>query len=448
MDRKWSRVSALGLAGAVLIGMGNEVAATSLWQAIANGKPDLYMRYRFEHVDDAQRPAVKDAYANTLRTALGYSTGLFQGLGAYLQLEDVRALGDDTFNDGGANGIANRAVVVGPEGTEINQANLRYRGLARTTVTLGRQEIEHRAAPLHRYVGNILWRQNWQSFDALRIVNDSLPATHIDYAYLWNVNRIFGEDNPLIDRSNYGSDSHALNVTYGGFTWGKLEAYSYLLDFESVARGTQALASATIGARLQGQRDVIAYSSKILYTAEYARQVDYAGNPVDIDVNYYLLELGALKLINHPYFESVTLKGSYEVLEGDGSFRIGNAQVGRAFQTPLGTNHAFQGWADRFLTTPADGIKDLFGTLAFKVYGAQFVLIYHDFRSDRDAYDYGTEWDAQVTRIFYDHYTFGLKLARYSADDNALNLARNGADSAGKQAFDLDKLWAWVEFKF
>ena len=48
--------------------------------------------------------ALKDVYANTLRTALGYSTGLFHGLGAYLQLEDVRALGDDTFNDGGANG--------------------------------------------------------------------------------------------------------------------------------------------------------------------------------------------------------------------------------------------------------------------------------------------------------------------------------------------------------
>ena len=86
MDRKWSRVSALGLAGAVLIGMGNDVAATSLWQAIQNGKPDLYMRYRFEHVDDAQLPAVEDAYANTLRTALGYNTGLFHGLGAYLQV--------------------------------------------------------------------------------------------------------------------------------------------------------------------------------------------------------------------------------------------------------------------------------------------------------------------------------------------------------------------------
>ena len=122
--------------------------------------------------------------------------------------------------------------------------------------------------------------------------------------------------------------------------------------------------------------------------------------------------------------------------------------MARAFQTPLGTNHAFQGWADRFLNTPADGIADLYGTLAAKVYGAQFALIYHDFNSDRDDYDYGTEWDGQVTRVIADHYTVGVKYASYEADQNALNRARNGAASGGKQAFDLEKVWVWVEFKF
>ena len=45
---------------------------------------------------------------------------------------------------------SNKATVVDPEGTEINQANLRYAGLPYTTLKLGRQEIEHRQAPLHR----------------------------------------------------------------------------------------------------------------------------------------------------------------------------------------------------------------------------------------------------------------------------------------------------------
>ena len=433
-----------------MVGMisGQAAAAADLWQAISGGKPDLYMRYRFEHVADDQLPVVKDAYANTLRTALGYSTGLFYDFGAYVQLEDVRALGDDLFNDGGQNGVTNRAAVVDPEGTEINQANIRYRGFPRTMITVGRQEIEHRLAPLHRFVGNILWRQNWQSFDAVRIVNDSLPATHIDYAYLWNVNRIFGEDNPLPDRSNFRSDSHVLDITYGGFSWGKLEGYSYLLDFNSRVLGTQALGTATYGARFQGTRDVIAYSTKILYAAEYARQMDYADNPADIGVNYLMGELGATKGFNSQTFESLTLKVSYELLESDGPVAVKGGRVARAFQTPLGTNHAFQGWADRFLNTPADGIADLYGTLATKVYGAQFALIYHDFNSDRDDYGYGTEWDAQVTRVIADHYTVGVKYASYEADQNALNRARNGAASGGKQAFDLEKVWVWVEFKF
>ncbi len=427
--------------------MGNAFAA-DLWDAVHGGKPDLYMRYRFETVTDEQVPRVRDAYANTLRTALGYSTGLFHGFGAYVQLEDVRVLGNELFNDGGGNGITTRALVVDPEGTELNQANLRYRGLPRTTVTLGRQEIEHRLAPLHRYVGNILWRQNWQSFDALRVVNDSIPATHIDYAYIWNVNRIFGEDNPLTDRSDYGSNSHAISITYGGFTLGKLEAYAYLLDFNSQLLATRGLRTATAGGRFQGAYDVIAYSTKLLYTAEYAYQQDYAENPADIGVSYYLGELGATKAFTSPIFESVTLKVSYEVLEGDGPLIIGAGRIPRAFQTPLGTNHAFQGWADRFLTTPADGVKDLFGTLAARIYGTQVALMYHDLQSDRDDYAFGSEWDVQLSRVFFDHYTVGLKYAFYNADENALNRARNGAASAGKQAYDLEKIWAWVELRF
>jgi len=64
-----------------------------------------------------------------------------------------------------------------------------------------------------------------------------------------------------------------------------------------------------------------------------------------------------------------------------------NGRVARAFQTPLGTNHAFQGWADRFLITPGDGIEDLFVTLSVKFLGANFVAMWHDFSSSNDDYD-------------------------------------------------------------
>jgi hypothetical protein len=272
-------------------------------------------------------------------------------------------------------------VVVDPEGTEINQANLRYAGLPYTTLKLGRQEIEHRPAPLHRWIGNILWRQNWQSFDGFRVLNEYLPATVIDYAYVWNTNRIFGEDNPLPDRSDFRMDSHFLRAVYSGFSLGKIEAYSYLLDFESDT--SAGLSTQTYGGRFEGAYDIITYPVTILYTVEYANQSDYGDNPADINVSYYLGELGATYTFIDSPIESVTVKGSYEVLEGDGPELVSGCcggRVARALQTPLGTEHAFQGWADRFLINPADGIEDLFVTLNVKVLGANFLVMWPTFR--------------------------------------------------------------------
>ena len=424
--------------------------ADDLWRAIRSGKPDLMLRYRFENVDDGQQPALDDAYANTLRSALGYSTGLYHGFGLYGQLEDVRVIGEEDFNDGGRNGVISRAVVADPKGTEIQQANLRYRGLPKTQFTLGRQEIEHRQAPFHRYVGNVLWRQNWQSYDAVRVVNDSVAALHVDYAYVWNVNRIFGEHNRLADRANFALDGHLIDLTWRGIPNATLEPYVYLLDFgDNRLAATRALSTATYGARLQGTYDLVGSAAKLLYTAEFSHQQDYGGdNPVELSVNYYLGELGVTRLLSHAWFESVTLKLSYEVLGGDGAVTAGEGQIGRAFQTPLATIHIFQGWADRFLTTPADGVVDAYATLAFKIAGANLAFIYHDFNADNGDYDYGNEWNAQLSRAFHEHYTLGVTYARYEASGNAANLERNGAASAGKQAYDLTKLWLWADMKF
>ena len=57
----------------------------------------------------------------------------------------------------------------------------------------------------------------------------------------------------------------------------------------------------------------------------------------------------------------------WEVLGGDDS-----TVLNEAFQTPLATLHAFQGWADVFLSTPAAGIDDKY--LKFKVTPGDFVI--------------------------------------------------------------------------
>ena len=390
------------------------VAEDAFFEALSGGKVDFNMRYRYEFVDD-QGNQKKNANANTLRTALGYRTGDFHGFGAYVQFEDVRHLGSDRFNDF-ANGETSYSVVADPEGTEVNQGYLSYTNFD-TDFRLGRQEITYRKAPFHRFVGNVLWRQNHQSFDAFSIKNESFEKTKLSYAYIDKVHTIFGDDS-ISKPDEVKMDTHLFNAQYEGLSIGKISGYGYLLDFKD----KPAASNQTFGARLAGGQGV-SETVKLIYTAEFANQSDYKSGIMD-DQNYYLGEFGGK-------YSGWLGKVSYEVLEGDGNF---------SFQTPLGTNHAFQGWADKFLVTPKDGIEDLYFTVVGKVAGIKLVGVYHNFSSDKGSYDYGDEIDLLAQKTFMEHYTLGVKYFDYSADSNSQN--------TGGSAFDVTKFWLYGIMKF
>jgi hypothetical protein len=368
-----------------------------------------------------------------VRIAAGYTTGSFYDFNAYAQLEDVEVIGSQSFNDGGTNGVTDRAVVADAQGAELKQAFLRYGGIPKTVVTAGRQEITHRDAPLQRFLSNLAFRQHWQTYDAVRIVNLSFPHTIVDYAYIGNVHRVFGRRNPLPDASTFPMNSHALDIQYSGYPAGRLEAYTYLLDFSSTV--SKRFSTATYGFRFEGESATDA-KLRLLYAAEFARQQDYAGNPNDIRVNYYETDLGLSRTFGG-WLEFASVKLSYEFLGGFGGVK--------AFQTPLGNNHAYQGAADRFLVTPGDGIRDLFLTVTLRIAGFQFIAANHRFTSDNAGYEYGREWDLALERPLGGNFLIGLQYANYRADRNALNVARN---SASGQAFDLTKFWAYLQYKY
>jgi hypothetical protein len=433
MTNRRTRTCRRSVAAIILIATIPSMAADDGFiDALVGGTPDVFLRYRFERADDGV-PGLKRAYASTLRTAIGYQTGTFHGFSAYGQFEDVHAIGEDRYDDGGSNHVTDRASIVDPEGTEINQAFLRFSAIPKTIVTYGRQEITHRAAPLHRFVGNVLFRQNFQSFDAFRLINLSWPQATFDYAYVWNVNRIFGEDNPLPDASDFPMRSHLLNFQYGGLPFAKVEAYAYLLDFKS--HTATRFSTSTLGLRLQGDA-VVATKTKLNYALEAANQQDYRSNPNDINVAYFAGELGVTHNIGGAV-EALSATLNIEQLAGAGGVR--------SFQTPLGTNHAFQGFADRFLVTPGDGVRDVFATLGMKLYGVQISTTYHVLNADRDAYRYGSEWDILVEKTFAKRFLVGLQYADYRADNNALNVSRN---TGSGQAFDLSRCWAYLQFKY
>jgi hypothetical protein len=408
-----------------------------LWAALSAGKVDFSARYRYEHVDDDLRP--KDADASTLRTTLGYTTGMFAGFGVRLLIQDVRDVGIDDFDDGTRRpgSKTDRAVVVDPSETDFLEAYLSYSGLKETTLKLGRQIITYRPPPLHRFMGTVLWRQNWQNHDAFTVENRAIDGLVLHYAYSWNVNRIFTDEAAIDSLANFDSNSHFINAQYSGLPWGELEGYAYLLDFDNAeANSTQ-----TYGVRFSGARK-INESLKGLYALEYAHEWDYADNPASIDANYFLGEAGLAIAFEGPV-RSITLKFDYELLGGKGG--------ADRFITPLATLHPFQGWADRFLDTPQDGIEDVYVSVIVDVLGAKFLAMYHDLNSDNLGYDYGKELDLQLTKTFKKHYTFGLKYSDYEADRNAVNLARNGVGSVSPRATvinDVSKFWAWVAIKF
>jgi hypothetical protein len=400
-------------------------AAADLAGAITGGNFYARFRYRYEHVNDDL--ALRNANASTLRSVIGYRSGKFTGFSVLLEGTQVSRIGGHYREYPGQPGN-NWAVVADPDSTELSQGYLQYQ-IYNNRVRVGRQIITYRAAPLHRFIGTVLWRQNWQTFDAVSLENTSFDHTRLSYAWISNVNRIFGNNTPGA-LSHFNSNSHLFNLKYDRYDIANLEAYAYLLDFYNAP----AASSETFGLRLDGKYP-LSDSLTAMYALEYAHQADYGENPAGYDADYQLVQ-GGIRVKPAGLLEAVTAKGSFEHLGGNGR---------SAFQTPLGTNHAFQGTADRFLSTPADGIRDYFFTLNTALRGFKLAATYHILDSDEFDYRYGEEFDIQLTRKLGDHYGFGIKYADYNADRNTVSLARNGTSTV---TTDARKFWVFATASF
>lgn len=390
------------LAGTALLPL---AAADHLAGALAQGRFTLNLRLRYE---DVRQTALREANALTLRPRLGFTTAPLQGWQAMLEAESILAADGESYSQAGLNpGGAGRAVIADPETTELNQAWLAFtRG--RTSATVGRQRLVLDNA---RFVGDVGWRQNMQTFDALVVQDRSLEKTTLTYAWLDRINRVFG------DRHRQGywkSNSHLLNASHTGLPVGTLTGYAYLLDFA----GSPANSCATYGVSLAGTRK-LTDRLKFTYRAELATQSDHGANPLDYSTHYLGLEAG---LTGQP--GSLTL--GREVLGSDHN-------VG--FKTPLATLHAFNGWADLFLTTPGPGLRDTYvrGTATLPARVA-LTAIYHWYETDATGVRLGSEFNLQLTRKFGARVTGLCKYADFRRASPTLP--------------DVKKIWVQVEFAY
>jgi hypothetical protein len=390
----------LACAGATM-GQAHGAEQTSITSALKEGTAAVNLRLRYEDVDQDNN----EASALTLRTMLNYTTASYKGFSAKIEVEDTRIVlgqGDYTVGPSGYN-VGEYSVIADPEHTELDQGYIQYQNEG-LTAKFGRQII---TMDNHRFVGHVGWRQDWQTFDGVSVKYAANKDLTMQYAYLSQRNRIFADD------ADFDSKDHLINVAYTT-PYGKLVGYSYLLEIDNDTDN----ALDTYGFSFNGGTELA--DTSVLYGVEYATQTSETAI-TDFDADYLMLEAG-VKL------EAVTVKLGYESLGSDDGLY--------GFATPLATMHAFNGWADTFLNTPAQGLVDVSVAASGKLAGGAWTVVYHDFSADDESAevdDLGSEIDFNYVRKFEGGYAAGIKYAAYSGD-------------SGIQ--DTDKLWIWTSASF
>ena len=365
--------------------------------------PIIELRYRYEGVDDGA--FVRHADANTLRLRLGYRWAFAPGWQLVADGERVQALFGEHYNST-ANGRTGYPVVADPPSSEINEAYVTYAG-ENVGAALGRQRVQ---IDNQRFFGNSGWRQNEQTFDALalRYAFDGGPL--VRYYHLNQVLRVNGHDNPDPRLRAWDLDGDLVHISQA-LPVGVLTGYGYFVENRDLAT----LSTRTAGLRWTGSQPLADLT--FAWSVEAATQSDWRNNPAAQSARYWLLEPALT-------WRGVTFKAGWEVLGGDGRY---------GFSTPYATLHAFDGWADRFVTTPAEGLDDRYVGASGARGQVTWALAWHDFHADHGGRHYGSEWDATLGYTLDAHWSAALTYANYRSD---------GFSS------DLRKLWASIEYRY
>ncbi len=382
-------------------------SGSDLATAIASGDASLNFRYRYEYVD--QDSFSEDAHASTLRMRLNYKTGEWQSWSGFLEFDHVLEVFLNDYNSGSGTSTGDRdqyPVVADPNGSDFNQAYLQYAPNADWRTRIGRQRI---LLDDQRYVGGVGWRQNEQTYDALSVQYKGFDKTTVFYSYVANVNRIFGSSVPAGD---HDQNTHLLNVNVGLTDAWSVVGYAYLIDNDD----SPGASTDTFGLRANGKVDL--GGGKLSIIADVATQSDAGDNPADFDASYFRIQ-GDWTL------NALTAGIGFESLGSDN---------GQGFRTPFATLHAFNGWADKFLSTPGAGLEDLYLKVGYKYKPWSFTLVYHDFSAESGGGDFGTEIDLSAGRGFAERYGVLFKLAAFDSDDAAYD--------------DTTKLWVMLTAGF
>ncbi|MGE3613287.1 MAG: alginate export family protein [Sulfurimonas sp.] len=417
---------------AAVMVMGVSSVSVQANDILTNIKAQGQIRARYEMVDAKQTPDIPNANAFTNRLTLGVSADLLgtSWLSAYAEMTDVRAL-NDNYNSQVNN--SNNEVVLDSEQTRVTQAYLDMK-YGKTKLRVGRQGFN---LDNLRFVGTVDWRQMPQTFDAYTLTDSTVENLNLFASYVTQVNRVTHES---LATGNWDTRTLLLNASYKVMPELKVTVYDYMIGEGTGNLATGGNGSDTYGIALTGEVKV-AEAAKLTYRAEYAEQTDpsmeNSGSTtnINVDANYMNLQLCA--------DVSGILAGiQYEALSG-----ANDSGTETAFQTPLATLHAHNGFADMFMTTPEDGLEDLSISLGYK--SKEFGMLkatYHDYTSEVGSVDYGTELDVTYARAIpgVNNLSGLLKVADYNADSSTAGDILAGTT----RNVDTTKFWAMLDYKF
>ncbi len=376
---------------------------------LTKGVLSLDMRYRYEYVDEDGFD--DEANASTLRSKVAFQSARYEGFSFLGELSNVSYIGADDFNST-ENGKTQYPVVADPDGTELNQAWARYDWKELSGI-YGRQRI---VFDDQRFIGDVAWRQNEQTFDGFRAGWISNAGLSLDYAYIYEINRIFGPDDSNAQPSQWEGNNNLVRLEYKFLENQSIVGFAYLLDIDDRTRWSPNLSvnksTGSYGVRYSGTFGAFAAR------ASYAYQSEAGDSYLHYDADYYMAE-------GEANFFGVKGTLGYEVLGSDN---------GVGFKTPLATLHKFQGWADKFLVTPADGIEDLYIGVSGNAGPVNLAAVWHDFQAEQGSGDFGDELDLQATWPVNKMFTLQLKYANFKGDDSVTYK-------------DTQKAWVTVQFK-
>lgn len=389
----------------VSVGLACVACVPLLALAQTSGSPfslEANARLRVESVDDAAFP--RDADATTLRLRLGVRGRFGEHWSALLEGEGIAGAG--TY-DSGADGPRDVPTIADPDGAELNQALVAWKS-KRFDAAAGRQRM---VFGNQRWVGNVGWRQNEQTFDALSFEARFAEQWKARYAFFDKVHRVNGDDarDPLQRERDLATHAFDIAWTPKDMEW---RAFALLHEDKDVPTASTATYS------LRGTCGKATYEGGASIVGEIAQQHDHADNPLSFSHDYWLLEPA------YAWRDAIVRLG-IEHLGGDGK---------HALQTPLATLHAFNGWADKFAgATPPGGLDDRYASVSTRIGCAkcEWILAFHDYQADTGS-DYGSEWNASFAFPIGGKLKGLFKLADYRAE----GFAR-----------DTTKLWVQVEWQ-